>query len=385
MTSCLVSGDYYTRSANDDNNDATTKCTLGYGAMDIARNYCGADLTSGQEVVMASRLGGRVSVWIRLHSGKKASNTTTTIQKDDVEYRLPDVEFDTSATGTTLAIRPPTLGHGYSKKERDILVALGCADGSVLLCRSGILAARPGENTSTSGVVVGDSSSKDTEAIIPIESGCAGEIVSAIGGGHACVLSLTWHPSIPNTFAVGRKDGSIDIYSATSSEYYEEPLQFRRMHRLTDGVAPVRGLTFSRPEGALLFSGDDDGRLYSYDASVASSSFIEHGDAVKAASCPIKLVACALTAHKGWIMNLTPFPDEKRVCSCGSDRAVKVWDCGMGLGSSMPVHSFDGVHGGWVWDVAVGSVGSDSAGSGRDLMLVSCGNDGAIQTFSCGD
>jgi WD40 repeat protein len=109
-------------------------------------------------------------------------------------------------------------------------------------------------------------------------------------------------------------------------------------------------------------------------------------------SAPVKLVACALTAHKGWVMNLSPFPDGKRVATCGSDRSVKVWDCGMGLASSTPVHSFEGVHDGLVWGLDCGRVVGASQGgfsggrsSGDRLKLISCGNDGVIQVFSCGE
>ena len=380
-TECLVPSNYDANSSE--------KCALGYGALDIARNYCGADTLAGHEVVAASQLGGRVGIWVTLDPASNATKEVdTSFATDGMKFHKPDVEFVVpNATGTTIAIRPPTLGNYYSQ-ESDVLLAVGCTDGSVVLCKSGILAAKSGAAAGTSGIV-GDSSSTSNQ-VISIHSNSGGQIVATIGGGHACIMSIVWHPSIPNTFAVGRKDGSIDVYSSTGFDY--EELTFRRMHRLMDSISPIRGLTFSKPEGMLLFAGDDGGKLYSYDASVASSHFNEHGDSSKAAACPIKLVACALTAHKGWIMNLTSFPDEKRVCSCGSDRAVKVWDCGMGLGSSMAVHSFDGVHSGWVWDVAVGFLGeaataggSGVSGGAKKSMLVSCGNDGVMQVFSCGD
>jgi hypothetical protein len=381
---CLVPSSY----------EVESKVVLGYGVLDVVRNYCGADTVAGDEVVIASQLGGRVGVWVRLDpllNGRKEGETSTVANGDGMRCIKTDAEFTVAgATGTTLAIRPPTLANYYSKRENDILVALGSANGSVILCRSGILAARPGETKVSSGVV-GDSSTTSEEIINVKSNSTPGEVVATIGGGHACVLSIAWHPSIPNTFAVGRKDGTIDIYSSTTSDHYDEELSFRRMHRLVDSSLPIRGLAFSKPEGCLLFAGDDGGKLYSYDASVASSSFASNGDAQKAAMCPIKLVACALTAHKGWIMNMTVFQDERRVCTCGSDNSVKVWDCGMGLASSAAVHSFDGVHGGWVWDVACGSVVGDSgggvggSGGGKKVMLVSCGNDGVMQVFSCGD
>jgi len=401
-TECLISRDDYQAISSASKNSAA----LGYAALDVVRNYCGADDTSGNEVVMASKLGGHVCVWVRLDpvleekgvvvaedvdNGLDASSSTTQ------RYRKPYAEFKVpTATGTTLAIRPPTLANYYSKKETDILVAMGCANGSVVICKSGILSSHPGDNgitrSASGGAVVGDSAGGDTVVMnitsfnnsdneINNNSTPPGEIIATVGSGHACVMSLAWHPNIPNTFVVGRKDGIIDIYSAhtTSDDYYygNEGLNFRRVHRLVHSSFPIRALSYSMPDGELLFAGDDDGKLYSYDASMALPSS-ENSGSFNVAS-PVKLVACALAAHKGWIMNLCAFPDGNRVATCGSDRAVRIWDCGMGLASGTPVHSFDGANEGWVWGV---DCSSGAVGSAR-LKLVSCGNDASLQVFSC--
>jgi len=390
---CLVSKEYYNVVERDDDGGAVrSRATLGYAALDIARNYCGADPSAGSEVVAASQLGGRVCVWFRLdpllaEKGTTVADDAATITAGDgsgrAKYVQPHAEFTVnSATGTTLAIRPPTLGNYYSKKETDILVALGCANGAVVLCKTGLLAARPGgENAASSGAVVGDSASASVECITILSKSTPGEIVATIGGGHACVMSLAFHPTSPNSFATGRKDGTVDIYSSADDGGY---LSFRRMHRLVHSSFPIRALAFSRPDGALLFAGDDDGKLYSYDASCNNEK--TH------MSAPVKLVACALTAHKGWVMNLIPFPDGRRVATCGSDRSVRVWDCGMGLASSTPVHSFEGAHDGLVWGVDCGSVVGASSGGiggvrtvGDRVKLISCGNDGGMQIFSCGE
>ena len=379
------------------NDDAAVKsrATLGYAALDIARNYCGADIAAGNEVVAASQLGGKVCIWsgldlVLIEKGVTAADGAPTTLIDGKRYVAPSVEFTVkSATGTTLAIRPPTLANYYSKRDTDILVALGCANGAVVMCKSGIVAAKPGgENAAGSSGVVGDSSTSSGETTVNMLSNSTpGEVIATIGGGHACVMSLSFHPTIPNSLVVGRKDGTIDIYSsATTDDYYHSgELNFRRMHRLVHSSFPIRALSFSRPDGALLFAGDDDGKLYSYDASCNNVN--------TNMSAPVKLVACALTAHKGWVMNLVPFMDGRRVATCGSDRSVRVWDCGMGLASSTPVHSFDSVHEGLVWGVDCGSsvsVASNGAlsvgvGKGEKVKLISCGNDGVMQVFSCGE
>lgn len=151
--------------------------------------------------------------------------TTVGEDSDSMKYIQPQTEFTVNAaTGTTLAIRPPSLANYYSKKDTDILVALGCANGAVILCKTGILAARPGgENAGSSSTVVGDTSSSTGETIKIMSDSTPGEIVATVGGGHACVMSLAFHPTIPNCFAVGRKDGTIDIYSsATTDNYYHD-------------------------------------------------------------------------------------------------------------------------------------------------------------------
>ena len=396
-TGHLISRHDYQMKCNGSNT-----AVLGYAALDIVRNYVGADELAGNEVVMASKLGGNVCVWVRLDPTLKEKGVVAaenindggdidTISEESSTTIIPHAEFKVpAATGTTLAIRPPTLGNYYSKKETEILVAMGCANGSVVVCKTGILASRPGDNgitqsiTSSTGAVVGDSGGVDT-IVMNItsfknkEDGQPGEIIATIGGGHACVMSLTWHPMIPNTFVVGRKDGIVDIYSAhtTSDDYYygHEGLNFRRVHRLVHSTFPIRALSYSMPTGELLFAGDDDGKLYSYDASMALPS--ESSESFKVSS-PVKLVACSLSAHKGWIMNLCAYPDGNRVATCGSDKSVRVWDCGMGLASSTPAHSFDGANEGLVWGV-------DCCDGGGRLKMASCGDDGCIQVFSCSD
>lgn len=381
-TEYLVSKDY------DGGDEGRSRPTLGFAALDLVRNYSGADTTAGNEVVVASHLGGRVCVWVRLDQLLIDKGVTVAdvnhnaTGEEGMRFIRPQVEFTVnSATGTSLAIRPPSLANYYSMEDTDILVALGCANGAVVLCKSNVLAARSGAGTAGSSgtAVVGDASSSSGETIKILSKSTPGEIVATIGGGHACVMSLAFHPTSPNSFVVGRKDGTIDIYSSATVD-----LSFRRMHRFLHSSFPVRALAFSQSDGALLFAGDDNGKLYSYDASC--------NNARTNMSAPVKLVACALTAHKGWVMNLTPFPDGKRVATCGSDRSVKVWDCGMGLASSTPVHSFEGVHDGLVWGLDCGrivgaSIGGFSGGrsSGDRLKLISCGNDGVIQVFSCGE
>ena len=388
-TECLVSnGDYNTIIASSSNDDIAKggKNALGYASLEIIRNYCGSDKLAGNEIVVASQLGGKVCIWVRLDPllidkgavvADDTQPSTATIGENNMKCISPHAEFTVKgATGTTLAIRPTTLSNYYSKKDTDILVALGCANGSVVICKSGILAARPGaENaTGSSNAVVGDSATVE-ETINTLSNSTPGEVVATIGGGHACVMSLAFHPTIPNCFVVGRKDGIVDIYSSaiTDDYYHSGELSFRRMHRLVQSAYPIRALSFSEPDGALLFAGDDNGTLYSYDASCNNER--------TNMAAPVKLVACALTAHKGWIMNLTAFPDGKRVATCGSDRSIRVWDCGMGLSSSTAVHSFEGVHEGLVWGVDCGS----ADGEGDKLKLVSCGNDGVMQVFSCGE
>ncbi|KAL7445072.1 hypothetical protein ACHAXH_007563 [Discostella pseudostelligera] len=327
-TECLVSSeDYQSISTAASTTAANNTISLGYAALDIVRNYCGEDTIAGDEVVIASRLGGQVCIWVR---GEKNDDVSTTLHEDDTNtadasggdkrttrYIRPNVEFVVnSATGTTLAIRPPSLANYYNICEGndDILVALGCADGAVVLCKTSVLSARPG------GKRIDGSGSGGDADILSKSTTPPGKIVASVGSGHACVLSLRFHPTCPNSFVVGRKDGTVDIYSSP--------------------------------------------------------------------------VACAITAHKGWVMDVTPFPDGRHLVTCGSDRSVKVWDCSSGLASSKPVHTFEGMHEGIVWGVdcgradvdgSGGTIGGRASGTNNRLKLASCGNDGVVQIFSCGE
>jgi WD40 repeat protein len=397
-TECLVSSeDYQSISTAASTTAANNTISLGYAALDIVRNYCGEDTIAGDEVVIASRLGGQVCIWVR---GEKNDDVSTTLHEDDTNtadasggdkrttrYIRPNVEFVVnSATGTTLAIRPPSLANYYNICEGndDILVALGCADGAVVLCKTSVLSARPG------GKRIDGSGSGGDADILSKSTTPPGKIVASVGSGHACVLSLRFHPTCPNSFVVGRKDGTVDIYSSplstSSSSSSSGELTFRRMHHLLHASSPVRALSFSCPDGALLFAADDDGHLYSYDASCNNER--------TNMSAPVKLVACAITAHKGWVMDVTPFPDGRHLVTCGSDRSVKVWDCSSGLASSKPVHTFEGMHEGIVWGVdcgradvdgSGGTIGGRASGTNNRLKLASCGNDGVVQIFSCGE
>ena len=163
-TEYLVPKDY------DRGVEGRSRATLGFAALDVVRNYCGADTVAGNEVVVASQLGGRVCVWVRLDQllidkGVTIANGDPgTTAEESVRYVRPLAEFTVnSAIGNTVAIRPPSLANYYSREDTDILVALGCANGAVVLCKTSILTARPGGGTGLSETaVVGDSSSSTT-------------------------------------------------------------------------------------------------------------------------------------------------------------------------------------------------------------------------------
>ncbi|KAL7472404.1 hypothetical protein ACHAXS_012811 [Conticribra weissflogii] len=386
LEECLVPRGYDDAAADDDDVDPPDAplrrrpLDRGYSSLDAASIRIKNDDASSEieiEIIAASQLGGRVSVWVR--GDDRVEQTAATDDPSPKRVR-PRVEFRVpGATGTTLEIRPPSLGrHGNSSRsETDVLVALGCADGSVALCATGIAAGGIGSSSSTGGRVVGDTSShsKRSSSSVQILSGSTpGDVVASVGGGHACVMSLDFHPTVPDTLAVGRKDGTVDIYSSygngdDADDGYNYNYNysysnaggnargnhrrdgninfaFRRVHHLVPSQHPIRALTYSRPDGALLFAGDDDGKLYSFDASLASSAFSSTAEppsrsqARAAIAAPVKLVACALAAHRGWVMDMAPFPDGRRFATCGSDGSVKVWDCGRGLGSSVQPYIF---------------------------------------------
>jgi len=312
--------------------------SLGCAALSVVRNYVGEDPGAGGEISAAMRLDGYLSIWKRdeqpvYPAGDAKVEKDPDVVKPDVEFQIKD------ATGTTMMLLPPQLT-GFSR--HGLVMMLGLLDGSVSFVCTGI------------GI---PDSRKCNDASKFSEQGV---VLDSVGSGNSIPLSLAVHPFHHLTFVVGRKDGTIDIYSSGNVGSDDVYGQFRRCHRLTQHAGtPVRALCFT-PDGSLLISGCDDGHIYIHDM----SSFRQNET--------IRMVAAIHNAHRGYILSVAVLPDSKRFVTSSADKTVKVWN--VGTPNAGPMHTFDTGHDNMVWDVSCSLDGR---------RCVSCSDDGCIQVYSC--
>ena len=333
-TDSLVGANYEAKSAG-------TSISLGYSALDVVRNYAGSDSNAGEEVVLAINPVGCVQVWTRAEQpatvdGDENDEPAAKTAKAKIEFTAQ------GATGTTLAIRPVGLGpvhgsHPKAKQRPAIVAAIGCLDGSVQILSTGV------------GLHPGERDIAGTEDKDPVE---AGTVHDKLGTGSAVPTSLAWSKT-SDTLAVGRKDGTVDLYSCTPDDYSDTG--YRRIHRLLCHPKPVRGLQFTSDD-ALLISGDDEGTLAVHDV-------------IRPNSTAVGLVGAVLHAHSSYVLDLVALPDGKRFASVGADGLVHVWDVGM-LNSGA-VHTFaEGRGTGMVWGVSVTPDGRRIASAHDNGMFV---------------
>jgi WD40 repeat protein len=312
--------------------------SLGSKCIDAIRNYTGEDLNAGSEVIASLRLDGKVSIWTR-------EEQPVHVKDDDVHGSIlvrPTYEFHIpDAVGTTMALLPPTQT-GFSKDGVCMLV--GCLDGSVTMFSTGV----PMPST-----LKGETP--------PLE---CGRIMDKVGEGNTIPTAMALHPFLPYSFAVGRKDGSIDLFTTVTLDDMNSFKQhsygsFRRIHRLIHSAGVlIRALSYTR-DGGLLLVGNDDGNIFLYDTSSPKQK-------------TVRLVGSILEAHKGFILSITSLPDSKRFVTSSVDATVKVWNVASPYSGA--IHTFDAGHVDMIWAVA-------SSPDGR--RCVSCGDDGLIQVYSC--
>lgn len=314
------------------------KLSLGSAVVSSIRNYVGEDPKAGGEVSAAIRLDGHISIWKREEQPIYPESSDEL--KADTEIVEPLHEFkEQSATGTTLLLLPPQLT-GYSR--HGVVMMVGCLDGSVAFICTGV---------GMPDISKGNDDSK---------AGEPGMVLDRVGSG-SCPMSFAIQSQAYMTFAVGRKNGIIDVYSSYSKDTYKQRDgmfgNFRRCHRLNQNEgAPTRALSYT-PDGSLLISGCDDGHIYMYD----TSSF-QQNESI--------LLVGSLNGHKSFIFSISVLPDSRRFLTSSADKTVKVWD--VSAPNSGTVHTFEGND--MIWDVCCSDDGRRS---------VSSGDDGMIQIYSC--
>jgi WD40 repeat protein len=312
--------------------------TLGCVAVSLVRNYVGEDTQAGGEIAASLRLDGKVSIWAKEEqplfletNGSEGGNSNTPIRKPAHEFTLEN------SAGSTMTLIPPQLT-GHTK--HGLIMMVGCLDGSVTFIATGIVIPNSLKN--------GDKIYHDM-----------GTVLDTVGVGNSVPTALALQPEKYLTFAVGRKNGTIDVFSSTgeSGDFFGT---FRRIHRLTHHAgAPVRALCFT-PDGALLISGSDDGHIFIFDTSSLQTNQT------------IRMVATILNAHKSYILSVDVLPDSKRFVTSSADKTVKVWNAG--TPNSGPEHTFDTGHEDMVWGLSCSSDGR---------KCVSCGDEGLLQVYSC--
>jgi len=316
--------------------------SLGLSSISSVRNYVGEDKNAGEEVSAAIRLDGNVTIWKRDEQPiYPENNNNSEDQKHEIDVVKPIHELKVqNATGTTMLLVPPQLS-GYCK--HGVVMMVGCLDGSVsFIC---------------CGIGMPDfSKANDTT-----KTGELGTILDKVGSG-SCPMSLALQSNAYLTFAVGRKNGTIDIYSSygKNGNIQRDDIygNFRRCHRLNHHAgSPVRALSYT-PDGSLLISGCDSGHIYIHD----TSSFEQNES--------VLMVASILNAHKSYILSISMLPDSRRFMTSSADKTVKVWD--VSIPNSGAVHTFEGND--MIW-------GLSCSDDGR--RCVSCSDDGQIQIYSC--
>mmetsp|Transcript_18004 Transcript_18004/g.30680 ORF Transcript_18004/g.30680 Transcript_18004/m.30680 type:complete len:269 (-) Transcript_18004:62-868(-) len=266
---------------------------------------------AGDWIAVSLDLAGRVRVWTL-----PPDELTGNVPESPTQNRCTHEFVTEKTTGTLMAICPPRIAG-----DGDVVVAMARLDGTIAMIATGISTPKAKKDPSEPGTVL------DT------------------WGNGTVAMSMAWHP-IQHTLAVGRRDGTVDIISASKRGY----------HRLTQHSYPVRAVSFT-PDGELLITGSDDGFLAVWDMNRRVPTLVHH----------------VVKAHSSWILNVTALGDSRRFVTSGADQNLQVWHLSQ---MHAPVHSFHGDHS--VWTI--------KATTQRDAArLVGGSDDGWLQVYSLED
>lgn len=185
--------------------------------------------------------------------------------------------------------------------------------------------------------------------------------------GSATPLSLAWHPIQPETLAVGRHDGIVDIVSSHK----------QNQHRLLtlaapDHQCPCRAVAYTS-DGQWLVAGNDAGRVCVWDVTRRT----------RGGAAPV-LVHHVTQAHTSWILSVVPCPDQRRLMTLGAERKLHVWNMGQ-MTQNQPLHTFQLEGNSTVWTASL--LGSTTSRHGvgaaaTQPRLVTGSDTGWLQIFS---
>jgi WD40 repeat protein len=287
---------------------------LGCMVVDVIRNYTGDDRDSGDIVAVGLELTGTVRIWTLSSNGD-----------DEIDFRSADEnvkpprtvkalhEFRVDdATGTTCALAPTYL----QAVRSDIVLAVGCLDGTIALVTSGLMVA----NTSS----IRHDIDASTAAVTP------GTILARYGrqNFHAIVLALCWHPTQARILATGRQNGMVDVLSTnTDSTSSHASTKNHRLIHLQN--SPVRAIQYL-PDGSMLVAGNDDGIMCVWDVQRPAGPVLVH-----------HIIPSVSTTGgsplRSWILDIVPLSDSRRFVSTHTDQSIHVWDVAK---LYQPIHSF---------------------------------------------
>lgn len=120
---------------------------LGLTQVSVVRNYAGQDHAAGEFVILCLDLAGRIRLWTLSEEWVNTETTTTSSET------APRFQFDVpNATGTTACLAPPRIMD--ANHTTDVVVAVGCLDGTVSILSTGIATPNAKNDPSKAGTVL---------------------------------------------------------------------------------------------------------------------------------------------------------------------------------------------------------------------------------------
>ena len=316
--------------------------------IDLLRNYNGQDEWGGHIILGTLRLDGH----IMFYTSEDGEN-----DNDELFEPITDSSWRVEmATGTIFKL--VLLQHFVG-------VWIGTLEHTLELYSTGISTPPNHQNNST----------------IPPAGTLLHTITAPPNSGGSCIVSSVATCPKTNNMAIGRSNGSLEIYSPNHN--------WNRIHTpTTTNSARIRALSYTC-DGELLLVGNDDGDVIIYDAP----------------SC--QLVEEIHQAHSSFLFSIAPccIQSYSKFTTCSMDQTMKVWDTSKMPSQTGPIHTFTATAGenDFPWDMTTLStthhntitnnsqtdktiiLTSTNDASQKNEICISAGNDGTIHVYSCND